>query len=839
MDRHLPTLLFTAGTLMGLPIFSWKKRRANPVWPSAAATIHRLISHRASQLDGRTVLEPVAGAIEREMERLENIASCRLFLEDDPETAVLDELLAAGKDVLPVVRRASKEFAKAMESGVTNALALAPLQVGGQHVGILAMALHRPLGPGEQEAVNELAAQIGSAIQSDRILNRLSLSHREWVKTVDSIEDLLLVHDANGRIERLNKAMALRLSGSAAELKGKLCRDVFPPTTQAWKTCPFCESAGSPEELHGALDGHFLIATSHPGPTSVLHVAKDFTARKLAEDRYRHIFENVREGIFITDTNGRFIDCNEALARMLGYERQELLQLDIPTKLWARPEERKRELELMEREGYLQDYEISLRRKNGDEIVVQETSFATRDYSGRVIRHQGFLLDVTERYHAEHELLRQNEILSKVNALTSLISHTLDKQNVLHIMVEETRKLFHFDTIAVYMVDERAGRVARAAASGFSSEPGQLLRSFPMTPGIPEALRRMTAPIVPVEELGNIADEARAVQKAEGLRSTFVIPLQGQHLLGLISLGNRTERTLTVSESNLLEAIARQVNDALENALLYEQARMAYEDLRQAQEKLLQSEKMAALGQLVSGVAHELNNPLAGIIGYAQLLASHVSPKGAEYVEKLMRQARRTQRIIQDLLSFSRQSKMERQVLNVNLVVEEALLLQDHDMRASNVSVVRNLMPDPPAIVGDRYKLEQVCLNIMNNACEAILEGQASGTLEVRTYVENVAPGPPKFGQSSTQIVLEFHDDGPGVKEPQKVFDPFYTTKKVGHGTGLGLSICYGIVKEHGGEIEVANRVPHGATFRLRLPAAAGLEGLVKGETLSGSGASL
>jgi len=276
----------------------------------------------------------------------------------------------------------------------------------------------------------------------------------------------------------------------------------------------------------------------------------------------------------------------------------------------------------------------------------------------------------------------------------------------------------------------------------------------------------------------------------------------------------RTERVLSDAEQNLLGAIGRQVNNVLSDILLYEQAKKAYQDLQLAQEQLLQSQKLAAVGQLVSGVAHELNNPLAAIIGYSQLLESQVTPKGADYLEKLMRQAKRTQKIIQDLLTFSRQRKPERSVLDLNTVVEGALMLRDFDIRAHHVQVQRQLAPGLPAVLGDRYQLEQAFLNIIQNACDAILEVAPTGTLEVRSYLSE--DGPSHLGR---QVILEFLDDGVGMKDPNRVFEPFYTTKKVGMGTGLGLSICYGILKEHGGEIEAESRSPQGAIFRVRLPA--------------------
>lgn len=246
----------------------------------------------------------------------------------------------------------------------------------------------------------------------------------------------------------------------------------------------------------------------------------------------------------------------------------------------------------------------------------------------------------------------------------------------------------------------------------------------------------------------------------------------------------------------------------LELIRLNEEIRAAYENLRRTQEQLLQSEKMAAVGQLISGVAHELNNPLTAILGYSQLLAetNDVTPRGAEYLGKIYRQAQRTHRIVQNLLSFARQHRPERASLALNRILEDTLQLREYDLRLNNIAVHREYAVDLPECVGDAHQLQQVFLNLLNNSVDAVLEHARSGEIRVRTWAEMGA------------VCAEISDSGPGVKEPQRIFDPFYTTKPVGKGTGLGLSICYGIIKEHNGEISVRNGSPGGAAFLVRLP---------------------
>jgi len=224
---------------------------------------------------------------------------------------------------------------------------------------------------------------------------------------------------------------------------------------------------------------------------------------------------------------------------------------------------------------------------------------------------------------------------------------------------------------------------------------------------------------------------------------------------------------------------------------------------------------------LIAGVAHELNNPLTAILGYAQLLeAEKLDSKALEYAGKIFKQAQRTHRVVQNLLSFARQRKPERQQFDVVSVLEEALLLSDYDMKVGNIRLEREIEPGVPGVFGDPHQLEQVFLNIITNALDAMAEEAAEdpkpAAKELRFKVRVCA--------RDNQVIIEFHDSGPGIKEANRIFEPFYTTKIVGKGTGLGLSICYGIVKEHGGEISARNANEHdgdrGAVIEVRLPSA-------------------
>ncbi|MCL4523850.1 MAG: HAMP domain-containing histidine kinase [Acidobacteria bacterium] len=234
------------------------------------------------------------------------------------------------------------------------------------------------------------------------------------------------------------------------------------------------------------------------------------------------------------------------------------------------------------------------------------------------------------------------------------------------------------------------------------------------------------------------------------------------------------------------------------------------ENLRRLQNSYAQSEKMAALGQLAAGAAREINNPLTAILGYSDLLKDdeEMPPRLRLLAGKIQEQARRTKMLVNNLLSFARQLPVEKTFLDINSVLRGAVQLRTLDLREQNIRIELQSESVLPVLRGDPNQLLQVFYNLISNAVDA-MEETRGGTLTVRALREK------------KNVVLEFSDTGPGIKDPSLVFDPFYSTKPEGKGNGLGLSICYGIIQEHGGHISCYNRPEGGATFRVELPAVA------------------
>ncbi len=266
---------------------------------------------------------------------------------------------------------------------------------------------------------------------------------------------------------------------------------------------------------------------------------------------------------------------------------------------------------------------------------------------------------------------------------------------------------------------------------------------------------------------------------------------------------------ITVLVVGLLIVVRQRLVDR-ERMRLLRASEDALENLKRLQAQMIQSEKLVSLGQLAAGAAHEINNPLTGILGYSELLADEpgLTDKQRALADKVAALARRIKALVTNLLSFARRVPAEKTLIDVGVVIGSALNLNHLDVRGKNIRIEYDPATSLPHVRGDANQLMQVFFNLVDNAVDA-LEEVGGGVLSIHAAAEG------------SNVVIEVSDTGPGIKSPDHVFDPFFTTKPVGKGTGLGLSICYGIVQEHLGTIECFNRPGGGATFRVTFPLAA------------------
>jgi PAS domain S-box-containing protein len=714
---------------------------------------------------------------------------------------------------------APADLVPSMEADGVDCMALVRLPGKEATLGVLVVGCsgtHRPQADEITFLVN-VANLLGLTVQNVRLFEHAAASERQWSYTFDSIEDPILVHDNLQRVVRVNNALASRLKRTQDELQGRNVSEVLQRNGRHWSSCPYCEGAwGKGNEIDPSLGGFLLASNSEFHDPSgrrlgVIHVLKDISDRQQAEERYRSLIANMQEGVFISTAAGRFLDFNEAFLRMLGYDtREELMDVqDIASRLYVNPTDRERLQKLLRDHGSVNDFEFQMRRRDGEVVTLLESSVATRDASGKIVAIQGFALDISERKAAEQEIRRRNRELMILNEIGQTLNQPLELQEMLGRALRQIVELFGTEVGSVFLLDAESAILRRVAAAGLTSEYS---RAFPATEIPSDLLDHIRASRATVLSVSGLPLPAifRDFQQKERLEvSTLVLLWSKDRLLGCLMLGNRKVREFSSAEVNLLVSVGNQIAASIEKMLLLDETRRAYENLRRTQEQLLQSEKMAAIGQLISGVAHELNNPLTAILGYSQLLASSefVNERGAEFVGKLHKQAHRTHRIVNNLLSFARQQKPERIPVRINQVVEDTLALREYDLRVNNIQIHCDLEQNLPLLGADANQLQQVFLNILNNAVDAIQEHSDRGDIWIRTATEE------------GRILIEFVDSGLGIQDTHRVFDPFYTTKPVGKGTGLGLSICYGIISEHGGEISVQNVPPRGAAVRVTLSA--------------------
>jgi two-component system NtrC family sensor kinase len=484
-------------------------------------------------------------------------------------------------------------------------------------------------------------------------------------------------------------------------------------------------------------------------------VLKDITDRREAERRYRELFDSIQEGLFFATPDGRFLDVNDAMVRMLGYDaRDELLRADVGPHLYPAAAARERFLQALAERGVLRNYEETLRRKDGTLLHTLQNITAVRDSHGNIAQIRGLMLDVTEQKTFQSQLQRERDFNQKILNTTQSMILVLDTAGLISYA---NRRCFE----AGYREDELIGhRLVEWVEPSHRSD-------F-------EAALETTAHGQQVENL-----ELR-VRRSDASMGHFSISLSPMR-----------------DEQNTVNSVVVVMTDITDAALLHA--------------KLAHSEKMATIGRLVSGVAHEVNNPLAAILGFTDLLLENpqVPQNAREDLQIILQETQRTKDIVQDLLSFARQRPVQRELVQVNSVLRQTIKLRSYDFASHGVEVVEEFDEKLSPALGDSQQLQQVFLNILNNAYDAVQESGQRGRIAIRT----------QFRGESIEVTVT--DNGTGIADPERIFDPFYTTKQAGKGTGLGLSICYGIVRAHGGEILCWNNSDQrGSTFVVRVPVA-------------------
>ncbi|PYU88157.1 MAG: hypothetical protein DMG51_00065 [Acidobacteria bacterium] len=621
----------------------------------------------------------------------------------------------------------------------------------------------KSLGADQKRLLHALASHAALSLENFRRFSQLERSKRQWVEDIDAISDYIVVHDRAWNIVRTNRSLASHLGVSPVALVGEAMSSLRQiAQTGSDLPCPFCRDTRRPKEEYVAASAEriFLVSTSRtPGlsddDTRTIHVLMDITDRREAERRYRELFDSIQEGLFFATPDGRFLDVNDAMVRMLGYaSREELLRADVSPHLYPVPEAREKFMRTLSETGVLRNYEETLRRKDGTLLHTLQNITAVRDSRGHIAQVRGLMLDVTEQKTFQSQLQRERDFNQKILNTTQSM-----------ILVLDTAGLISYANRRCYEAGYQEGELIGHRLVDWVEASHR--EDF-------DAALETTANGHQVENL-----ELR-VRRSDGSMGHFSISLSPMR-----------------DEQNAVNSVVVVMTDITDAALL--------------QAKLAHSEKMATIGRLVSGVAHEVNNPLAAILGFTDLLLENpeVSVSAREDLQIILQETQRTKDIVQDLLSFARQRPVQREPVQLNGVLRQTIKLRSYDFASHGVEVVEDFEETLTAALGDSQQLQQVFLNILNNAYDAVQEAGQRGRIRIHTR------------RQAEMIEVAISDNGTGIIDPQRIFDPFYTTKQVGKGTGLGLSICYGIVRAHGGEIQCwNNEAGAGSTFVVRIPVA-------------------
>jgi PAS domain S-box-containing protein len=601
--------------------------------------------------------------------------------------------------------------------------------------------------------------------QLDQLSQMIQRSQRNFKELIDSLDDVALAISLDGTLRTVNRRVTEILGLPYSELVGHKLEEVVGSPLRVegngsvarflerrhWTGVVEVRPKSATRPLYYECMVNAIVRGDDVTGASVL--ARDITGHRDKERRFTQLFESLQEGVYISTPEGKLLDVNPSLVAMLGYESKEELFTLPPSGLNADPGADPEPVlgRVGSQNGGTRTREVRLRRKDGRIAICVDTSTGVMD-AGRVVRYQGTLVDVTEKRVMEKQLRGQEEFQR-------------------HLLESFPDLILVFDLNHHYT---------------FVSERIRGLLGYG-----------------PEQFLGKTIDQAN--NSSEGLVALYRSVASGETALAsreyAAQHSDGTWRTMRAIASPLLNA------EGQPSGVIISVRDITVE--KKLEQQIIQSERLAAMGQMIGGFAHELNNPLTSILGMAELLEEKEANEAArKQLGTLHQQARRAAEIVQNLQYFARPPAPGRSQVNLNELVQRTVHLQAYPLRKSNITV--DFLPEPslPAVVADPNQLMQVFLNLLLNAEHAIRENRGKGTIRIR------------LGRNADSAWIVFQDDGPGIAPENlpHIFDPFFTTKRPGRGTGLGLSICKTLLREHDGNIDAANALGGGAIFTIMLP---------------------
>ncbi len=645
-----------------------------------------------------------------------------------------------------------------------------PYHLGPVALGVLLLAvLLAVYAYGRRKEVGELKVllqnlqeHVGAAPseeQLDQLNEMIARSNRSFKDLIDSLEDTACAVSLDGTVRTVNKRVSDLLGAPYTAIVGHKFFDFVEEPTRAsveaglsrflerrhWAGTVRVRLKNDSRMLYFDCVLSAIVKSDEVFGVSVL--GRDVTGQHEKELRFTELFETLQEGAYFSTPEGRLLDANPALVGILGYSTKEELLALGPSELNADPAAPPVLGRAADDRGGVRAREITLRRKDGSAAVFLESSRAVWDAGGKLIRYQGTLVDVTERRKLERQLLQQEEF--------------------------RRRLLESFpDLILVIDLAERYTFVSSRVQDLLGYEPQDLVGKKISD------IRDHSSELTMLYQ--DVASSKRAVGSAE---------YGARHRDG-------SWRTMRAAASQFFDADGKLAGVIVSVRDITTEKKL--------EQQIVQSERLAAMGAMIGGVAHELNNPLTSILGVSELLQdSQTTDSARKQVTILQQQARRAAEIVHNLTYFSTPPAPGKTRANVGEIVERTLNLHAYSLRKNNITVDYLREPGLPYVECDPHQMMQVFLNLILNAEQAIRETRDRGTLRIR------------LGAGADAVWATFQDDGPGIPPESlaSIFDPFYTTKRPGRGTGLGLSICKSVLKEHNGNIEAANAPGGGAVF--------------------------
>ncbi|MFW2365408.1 MAG: PAS domain S-box protein [Desulforhopalus sp.] len=596
---------------------------------------------------------------------------------------------------------------------------------------------------------------------------------QKLITIFEAMADGVCIVNQDFTIEFMNSVMV----DNFGEGIGDQCFKIFEHRNTI---CDPCEAARvfNGETLHQEVynkraDKFFDIVEiplkNDDGTLSKLSIFRDISPKKrqeeklkASEEQYRRLFELVGCGVFISSKKGKFLDVNLALVHMLGYlNREEVLKLDIVRDLYLKPEDRLRFVEIIEREGSVIDLDVEFKKKDGTPFPALLTGHVRFDQKGNVTGYEGIIVDQTQRKQMEREIRETNDFLNNIIHSSANAIMATDMKGTIILWNQSAEEILGYKTsdvvgklnITKVYPEGMAQKVMEKIRSEENDRKGQL----------------KFYPVVFIKKDGKIA---------EGNLSASVVYDENHKEIATVGIFTDLKERLEMERR-----------------------------LKTTQEQLLQSEKLAAMGRLTSQIAHELNNPLYGIMNTLELMKTEISPdnKRRRLLDMALSEIVRLSELLRKMLTFSKPDQKEKQPVDLNNILDEILLLHEKQFRENDITISMTLANGLDLVYASKNQLRQVFLNIFKNAGDAMPNG---GSLTVKTRSQD------------DEILIEISDTGIGIKKENlaKIFDAFFTTKSSVKGVGLGLSVCYGFIIEHGGDIQVESQEGTGTKFTITLP---------------------